>query len=104
MEGGSDSEKLRALETRIAEAKARQQPKDSGLQRGFGQGEAAWRMVMELATGMGLGLGLGLGLDTVLGTKPLMTVVFAILGFAAGVRIMMKTAQSLQQRAEDKRD
>lgn len=111
VEGGSDDERLRALETRIAEAKARQMPKGSGLQRGFGQGEAAWRMVLELATGMGLGLAIGLGLDTVLGTKPLLIVIFALLGFAAGIRSMMRTAREIARRAEqagdspdDKRD
>jgi ATP synthase protein I len=101
MVGGSDDERLRALETRIAEAKARQTPKGSSLQRGFGQGEAAWRMVLELATGMGLGLAIGFGLDTVLGTKPLLMLVFALLGFAAGIRTMMKTARELARHAED---
>jgi ATP synthase protein I len=101
MEGGSDDERLRQLETRIAEAKARQTPAGRRLQRGFGQGEAAWRMVIELATGMGLGLAIGYGLDTVLGTRPVLMLVFALLGFAAGIRTMMKTAREIARRAED---
>ena len=104
MEGGSDDERLRRLEAKIAEAKASHTPKARELQRGFGQGEAAWRMVIELVTGMGLGLAIGYGLDALFGTRPLMMMIFALLGFAAGVRTMMKTARELTRSTDDTGD
>ena len=62
---------------------------------GFSQGELAWRMVIELVTGMVLGLAIGFGLDFVFGTRPIFLVIFALFGFAAGIRVMMGTAKQL---------
>jgi ATP synthase protein I len=98
-----DAERLRALEERLAQARKKGE-RTPGAMRGLSQGEAGWRMVIELATGMALGLGIGYGLDALLGTRPVLMVIFALLGFAAGVRTMLKTAQSLQASQEDKTD
>ena len=57
----------------------------------------AWRMVIELVTGIGVGLGIGYGLDVVFGTMPLFLVLFVLLGFAAGVRVMLGTARELDR-------
>jgi ATP synthase protein I len=89
-----DPDRLARLEERIAAAKGRPKAPDATL-RNLGQGEAAWRMVIELASGIAIGLALGLGLDTLLGTAPVMIVIFALLGFAAGVRTMLGTARAL---------
>ena len=62
---------------------------------GFSQGELAWRMVIELVTGMVLGLAIGFGLDLAFGTRPVFLVIFALFGFAAGIRVMMGTAKQL---------
>ncbi|MFN3643908.1 MAG: AtpZ/AtpI family protein [Gemmobacter sp.] len=103
-----DADRLARLEARIAAAKAADRPRSEGM-RGVSQGEVAWRMVIELVTGMALGLAIGLGLDTVLGTAPVMIVIFALLGFAAGIRTMLGTARSLNKTmpgddpADDKR-
>ena len=98
-----DAERLRALEERIAQARKKGE-RTPGAMRGLSQGEAGWRMVIELATGMAVGLGIGYGLDALLGTRPVLMVIFALLGFAAGVRTMLKTAQSLQASQGDKTD
>lgn len=102
-----DLEKLRDLENRIAKAKASEGRKP-GAMAGIGQGEAAWRMVIELVTGMGLGLAIGFGLDTLFGTKPILMIIFVLLGFAAGIRTMLRTASELAKQPgetpEDKRD
>jgi ATP synthase protein I len=95
-----DPDKLRELELRIARAKAETGRKPGAL-KGIGQGEAAWRMVIELVTGMALGLAIGYGLDSVFGTKPLMMVIFVLLGFAAGIRTMLRTASELTKQAGD---
>lgn len=95
-----DPGRIDALEQRIAALKAKDK-RAPGAMKGIGQGEAAWRMVIELVVGMGLGLAIGYGLDVVLGTKPLMMVVFVLLGFAAGIRTMLRTAAELGKKAED---
>lgn len=89
-----DADRLARLEERIAAAKGTERKPGATL-RGLGQGEAAWRMVIELASGIAIGLGIGLGLDTLFGTAPVMIVIFVLLGFAAGVRTMLGTARAL---------
>ncbi|MFC0278835.1 AtpZ/AtpI family protein [Falsigemmobacter intermedius] len=93
-----DPERLKALEERLDALKGREK-KVSGGMGGVGGGELAWRMVLELVTGMGLGLGLGYGLDSLFGTKPVLMIIFVLLGFAAGIRTMLRTASELGKKA-----
>ncbi len=90
-----DPDRLRALEARLAQVKGKPQKAKTENGKAFSQGEMAWRMVIELVTGMLLGLSIGFGLDFVFDTRPLFLVIFALLGFAAGVRTMLRTAQSM---------
>ena len=90
------AERLKRLEDRIAAARAGRAEPSRGHQREFTQGSLAWRMVIELVVGMVLGLAIGFGLDALFGTRPIFLVVFALLGFAAGVRTMLRTAQEVQ--------
>jgi len=93
------SERLRRLEAKIAAAKgagAAQRP--SHDEKGYSQAQLAWRMVTELVAGLVIGLLIGLGLDTLLGTAPILMVVFIGLGLAAGVRVMMRTAGEVGRR------
>ena len=90
-----DPERLRALEQRLAKAQGAMPEKARATGAGFSQGELAWRMVIELVTGMVLGLAIGFGLDFVFGTRPIFLVIFALFGFAAGIRVMMGTAKQL---------
>ena len=53
-------------------------------------------MVTELVAGLGIGFGIGYGIDVLLGTMPIFLVLFTFLGFAAGVKTMMRTAQEIQ--------
>jgi ATP synthase protein I len=90
------SDRLKRLEERIAKAKATREPPRS--HRGeFTQGSLAWRMVTELVVGMCLGLALGAGLDALFGTRPVFLVVFVLLGFAGGVRTMLRTAEEVRR-------
>lgn len=94
MSDDPDPDRLRALEARIAQVKG--VPKErTEAGKGFSQGEVGWRMVIELVTGMLLGLSIGYGLDWVFGTLPIFLVIFAMLGFAAGVRTMLGTARQM---------
>lgn len=62
----------------------------SGLQH-------AWRMVIELVSGLAIGFGLGYGLDIVFGTLPIFMIIFTLLGFVAGIKTMLSTAKEVQR-------
>lgn len=63
------------------------------------QAHLAWRMVIELVAGLGIGFGIGFGLDKLFGTMPFLLILFIFLGFAAGVKTMMRTAAELGERS-----
>ena len=90
-----DPERLRALEARLARTRVGPVPEKGATGKAFSQGEMAWRMVIELVSGMLLGLSIGFGLDWLFDTRPVFLVIFALLGFAAGVRVMLRTARSM---------
>jgi ATP synthase protein I len=92
------AERLRRLEDRIAAARATREAPASAHRGEFTQGSLAWRMVIELVVGMLLGLGIGYGLDSLFGTRPVFLVVFALLGFAAGIRTMLRTADEVRRK------
>jgi ATP synthase protein I len=97
-----DPDRLRALEARLAKVKSEVPPEKTNTVKGFSQGEVAWRMVIELVTGMLLGMGIGYGLDVLFGTLPIFLIIFSLLGFAAGVKTMLGSARQLAQTAADK--
>lgn len=104
MEEEPFSVRLKRLEDRLAAANAPKKESASQGAQKYTQSSLAWRMVIELVAGMGLGLAIGFGLDAVFGTRPLMLVIFVLLGFAAGVRTMMRTASEVREgRAEGAR-
>ncbi len=90
-----DPDRLRALEVRLDQAKGKPEAKQTATAKGFSQGEVAWRMVIELATGIMLGSAIGYGLDVLAGTLPIFLILFSLLGFAAGIRTMLGTAREL---------
>ena len=90
-----NSDRLKALEDRIAGAKQAKAP-TSKTEEHHSQAHLAWRMVIELVTGLLIGFGIGYGLDSLFGTLPIFLVLFILLGFAAGVLTMMRSARELQ--------
>jgi ATP synthase protein I len=94
-----DPDRLRALEERLRRATDRPERERSATAKGFRQGEVAYRMVIELATGIVVGVAIGYGLDVLFGTLPVLLAIFSLVGFAAGVRTMLGTARELQARA-----
>ena len=92
----SENDPLRDLGQRIQSAKQSYEvePKvedhHSGLQH-------AWRMVIELVSGVAIGVCLGYGLDVLLGTLHTLMIIFTLLGFVAGVRTMLSTAREIQK-------
>ena len=94
-----DNDPLQDLGAKIESAKQNSvnKPKvedhHSGLQH-------AWRMVIELVSGLAIGFGLGYGLDIVFGTLPIFMIIFTLLGFVAGIRTMLSTAKEVQRDQE----
>ncbi len=97
MPDAPDPKALEALQARINAAKADRNPGRRHHDHHSAAG-AAWRMVIELVVGLAIGFGIGYGLDSLLGTIPIFLVLFTLLGFAAGVRTMMRTAAELQDQ------
>ncbi len=102
------TERLRRLDERIATARGKDKTGSTAADK-YTQANIAWRMVTELVAGIVIGLGIGLGLDALFGTKPFLLVLFILLGFAAGVKVMLRTATEVQGKqaaepAEDERE
>lgn len=99
MESEPDPDRLRALEARLEQAKGKPRAERSATGKGFSQGEVAWRMVIELATGIMLGAAIGYGIDALAGTLPIFLIIFSLFGFAAGIKTMLGTARELGRKA-----
>jgi len=91
-----DPQKLTELENRIAKMKTTTAPQPAKEEH-YTMVNMAWRMVIELVAGIAIGFGIGYGLDRLFGTLPVFLILFIGLGFVAGVRTMMRTAQEVQE-------
>lgn len=97
MSDAPDPERLKKLEERIAALKKAREPKGQAHEEHFTAASQGWRMVIELVAGLVIGFGIGYGLDVLLGTIPIFLVLFTLLGFVAGVKTMLRTAEELQK-------
>ena len=93
-----DKAQMKRLEERIKAVKTAHQPARK-IEDHHSQAHLAWRMVIELVTGIIIGFGLGYGLDYLFGTLPIFLVIMTLLGFVAGVRTMLRSAQEIQTEA-----
>lgn len=101
---GREAFKRRAAEIgkRLDEVKSRHEPdrdaaqEQSGRSRAFSQG---LRIATDLFAGVAVGLFIGWGLDQLLGTNWLI-VVFLLVGVAAGLLNVIRTARRLQAESE----
>ena len=92
-------EALERLSDKIDAAKTASTPRPK-IEDHHSQAHLAWRMVIELVTGIVIGFGMGYGLDTLFGTLPIFLVVMTLLGFIAGVRTMLRSAKEVQEQTE----
>lgn len=97
MDDNGDDARLKALDARIKAAKGAGQNEKPHQEEHYSQAQVAWRMVTELVAGLAIGFGIGYGLDALFGTRPFLMVLFILLGFAAGVLTMMRTAKEVQK-------
>lgn len=88
---------MAAIKARIQAAKGQKAPKPH-MEEHYSQAQMAWRMVIELVAGLGIGFGIGYGLDLFFGTLPVFMVLFVLLGLAAGVKTMLRSAQEMQDK------
>ena len=93
-----DAARLKSLEARIEAAKAAGADEKPHQEEHYSQANIAWRMVTELVAGLGIGFGIGYGLDALFGTRPILMVLFILMGFAAGVQTMLRTAKEIEEK------
>lgn len=91
-------DRLKRLGERIEAARGEPKPEPVRRRSHAEASGLGWRMVTELLAGMVIGLAIGYGLDSLFGTLPVFLVVFALLGFAAGVRTMMRSAEEVRRK------
>ncbi len=91
------SAKLDELDRRIRAAREAQRPKRGKTGDKFTAAGMAWRMTLELVVGGMVGAAMGWGLDVLFGTLPVFLIVFILLGFAAGVRTVMRSAEEVRK-------
>ena len=89
---------MQRLQAKLDAAKKRNAPKPR-VDKTVDESHLAWRMVIELCAGLGIGFGIGFGLDSLFGTLPIFLILFVLLGLAAGIKTMLRSAQELQKRA-----
>jgi ATP synthase protein I len=91
--------RLHDLEDRVRDAKARHEPEPSQAQdRGAAMGQAL-KLATEMIAGVAVGGFIGWWLDRWFGTEPIMLVVFLVLGAAAGIMNVVRSAQEAQDKA-----
>ena len=98
-----EKQRMAQLEDKIANAKAVHWPQ-SQIEDHHSQAHAGWRMVTELVAGLLIGFCIGYGLDSLFGTLPIFLVLFVLLGFAAGVKTMLRSAQDIQRAQSGQTD
>ena len=96
MSDDDHKQRLAQLEARIAAAKP-DEPVKSHSDEHYSQAHLAWRMVIEMVVGLGIGFGIGFGLDSLLGTLPIFLILFTLLGMAAGIKTMLRSAREIQE-------
>lgn len=90
-----DKDRLKALDARLRAARGQGRRAASRGEGHLTQVQAGWRMVTELIAGIGIGFAMGWGLDSLAGTAPLFIVALTLLGFAAGIKVMLSTAAEI---------
>ena len=95
---GTNTDRLSDLDRRIADARDAGKPKPRTDKDKYAAMSMGWRMVIELTLGVMVGAAMGWGLDWLFGSLPLFLIVFVLLGFGAGVRTIMRSAEEMQRK------
>jgi len=88
-----------SLGARLDKVKVMRGPPPDERARGAAFGQAT-KIAVELVVGVAIGGIIGRVLDSQLGTGPWLLIVFLVLGFAAGLSNVIRTARRMQAEAE----
>ncbi len=88
---------LHGLGEKIDALKKGREPKPTPGGGKFSAAGFGWRMTIDLVTGVMVGAAIGWGLDALFGTLPLFLIVFVLFGFAAGVKVMLRSVEDYQK-------
>lgn len=99
--GGEFAERLDALGDRLKTAKRQPERDDEAARRRGSAMGVAFRLAADLIAGVLVGGFIGWQLDEWLGTRPILLLIFLILGAAAGVLNVVRSARRMQQDATD---
>ena len=98
-----DREALKAraarIGSRLEQVKARRAPQLDSAARGAAFGQA-FKIAIELVVGVSFGGLVGWTLDRYFGSTPWLLVLFLVLGFAAGMLNVVRSARRMQAEAE----
>jgi len=95
LNGSAQEKRLDALGVQIQAIKERSGDTVGAIDH-HSRSHLAWRMVIELVVGVTIGSAMGYGLDVIFETIPIFIVTFTLLGFAAGIKSMLRSAKELQ--------
>jgi ATP synthase protein I len=90
--------RMKQLEEKLGTVRKKERASGPRKDDPHSQAHLAWRMVTELVAGLLIGFGIGYGLDLLVGTMPLFLVLFTLLGLAAGITTMLRSAGELQRK------
>jgi ATP synthase protein I len=91
--------RLHDLEGKVRDARSRHElPSSAAQDRGSAMGQAL-KLSTEMIAGVAVGGFIGWALDRLFGTAPILMVVFLILGAAAGIMNVIRSAQRRQAEA-----
>ena len=93
--------KLKAAQARRPHSNKRGGAVEDGPHSGIGIG---MRMATEIVAAVGVGVGVGLVLDSWLGTKPWLMILFLILGCGAAFLNVIRTAQEMERQAKERKE
>ena len=100
--GEDRADRLAELDRKLSEARNAGKPEPRADKDKYAAMSLGWRMVIELVISVMVGAAMGWGLDSLFGTLPLFLIVFVLLGFAAGVRTMLRSAEEMQRKAAER--
>ena len=95
-------QRLADFDRRLAAARGAGKPARSPRGEEYTAMHMAWRMIIELVMAIVIGGVMGWGLDVLFGTLPLFLIVFVMLGLAAGVRMILRTAGEMNRAEPDR--
>ena len=95
-EHAPEPEELRTLEQRIKALRRQETPERK--QKAPTAGEIGIRFATELVSAVIVGAAIGWGLDWLFGTRPILTIVFFIMGAGAGILNVNRASKEITER------